>query len=143
MPDNNATNHSVRYEKTDAGLRGIVLFGVGLGILGLVTGLVSLVVFNVLTQRERESDTPLAPLAAVKRPRLPENLDKIPQPRLQKEETPDLAKLRQREEKLLHPEGSDKASVRISIEEAMTILADPKQAAKHGIRVRSMKGGGQ
>jgi hypothetical protein len=66
-------------------------------------------------------------------------LVKIPEPRLQQSEPVDLARLRAKEEALLSTYGwveRKEGIVRIPIDEAMQLLADPKTAEAKGIRSR-------
>jgi hypothetical protein len=140
MPD---TNPSVRYEKGDVRATGIILAGLLL-VWAIVLGHYAAVgLFGHLKESERRKNPPLPELAAKERPRLPQDLKTIPEPRLQTTERLDLAHLRQAEDDLLNGYGwvDRKAGiVRIPVAEAMRLLADPKSAEANGLRVRAIKG---
>jgi hypothetical protein len=140
------TNPDVRYEKSDAWIGGVLAFGAALFLIGVMVQATVSWLFNDLKEREDRKYPRLPALAAKERPRLPRDLDKIPPPRLQKAETVDLAKLRAAEEQLLHSYGwvdRKKGVVRIPIDEAMKMLADPGTAAHKSIPIRSLKEGKQ
>jgi len=115
------------HEDRDINLRGVVWFGVGLGALIFVVSVVLWWLQAYLRAREQSAQTPLVGPAA-ERPRLPQDLDKIPEPRLQADEPLDLDRLRALEETQLHAYGwIDRADgvVQIPIERAMDLLAKP------------------
>jgi hypothetical protein len=115
-------------------------FGLGLGLAILVVLLVTRWLFDAFKEVVRHNDTALPALAAKQRPQLPRDLRKIPAPLLQENESADLTRLRQREEKQLNSYGwvdTNAGVVHIPIAEAMRLLADPKSAAAHGIRVEA------
>ena len=135
MPDPNSplTHPKVRYEKSDARVGAIIAFGVLLALLGLIVQASAGWLFDCLKEREQQKYQPLPSLAAKERARLPRDLDKIPQPRLQESEPVDLAKLRQAEDSLLNSYGwvdREKGIVRIPIDEAMRRLAESNKESK-------------
>ena len=135
MPDPNSpsTHPKVRYEKSDAHVGAIIAFGVLLAVLGLIVQASAGWLFDCLKVREQQKYRPLPSLAAKERARLPRDLDKIPQPRLQESEPVDLAKLRQAEDSLLNSYGwvdREKGIVRIPIDEAMRRLAESNKESK-------------
>ena len=135
MPDPNSplTHPKVRYEKSDARVGAIIAFGVLLAVLGLIVQASAGWLFDCLKEREQQKCQPLPSLAAKERARLPRDLDKIPQPRLQESEPVDLAKLRQAEDSLLNSYGwvdREKGIVRIPIDEAMRRLAEGNKESK-------------
>jgi hypothetical protein len=147
MPDmNHPEDTSVRYEKSDARIGGIVAFGIMLVALVLAVHFTVTGLFDYLKASENRKYPPLPALAAKERlhlPRDPKDTLPIPPPRLQISETVDLDQLRKHEQSLLTNYGwaDQKAGVvRIPINEAMDMLADPQTAAAHGIRVRAAKG---
>jgi hypothetical protein len=131
----------VRYEKTDAQVSGIIAFGAGLLMLGLITHLAVGSLFVAFGDRARRDD-PQLPVLAAKRPRFPDDLTKIPPPVLQKNEITDFQRLREAEDRRLSGYGWVDAKagvVHIPIAEAMRLAADPKIAAMHGIRSEAVK----
>jgi hypothetical protein len=132
----------VRYEKSDAWIGGVIAFGVMLAALGLIVHVSASWLFDSLKASEQRKYQQVPALYLKERPQLPGDLERIPPPRLQKNETVDLKKLREYEEPLLDQFGwvdRDKGIVRIPIEEAMRLLADPQTASDKGIRVRPLK----
>jgi hypothetical protein len=138
-PDDPLVNGDVRYEKTDVNIKAIVLFGVGLAILAVVVQVGVAWLMEGLGRRAERQRPVLPPLAAEERARLPQDLSRIPEPRLQESQTVDMDTLRKAEEYHLKTFGWVDAKagvVRIPIADAMQMLADPKTAAAHGIRVQ-------
>lgn len=132
----------VRYEKSDARVRAIVVFGMALGAMAVVIHLTLAWMFGLMKDLEDEKYPALPRLAAQQRSKLPRDLAAIPEPRLEESEFQNIDQLRQMEEKLLTTYGwVDRKSgrVRIPIEEAMRMLADPVAAEARGIRVRPRK----
>lgn len=129
----------VRYEKSDASIKGVVAFGVILLVIGLIVYVTVIWLFDDLKFRENRKYQPLPSLAAKNRVHFPDELDKIRQPRLQKNEPLDLAELHKVEEASLSTYGwvdRKDGIVRIPIDEAMRLLSDPTTATVKGIRVR-------
>ena len=129
MPDPNPplAHPEVRYEKSDAWGGGVIALGVLLALLGLLVLASAGWLFDCLKERAQRKYQPLPSLAAKQRVRLPCDLGKIPQPRLQVSEPLDLVKLRQEEDALLNGYGwvdREKGIVRIPIDEAMRQLVD-------------------
>ena len=132
----------VRYEKSDAQARGIIAFGIMLIVMGVLVNVTCVWLFDHLRNHEDEKYKALPSLAARERVALPQDLDRIPSPRLQKSEPADLARQRAKEKALLTTYGwvdRSQGTVRIPIDEAMQMLADPKIAQAKGIRVYSPK----
>jgi hypothetical protein len=128
------------HEPTDASISGVVKFGVGLAIL-IVIALVAVSLtertWNKLIRKEQPA---VPPLTAKERSRLPRDIAKIPEPRLQKDEIQDTAAFRNREEAMLGRYGwVDRKSgiVRIPIEHAMDLLADRDKARRFGIEIQA------
>jgi hypothetical protein len=143
MPETNdypsePIHDEVRYEPSDVSLRGILAFGVGLVVLGMFVHVGIGWLLAAFARQEKGANPPLSALAQ-ERPRLPGDLQRIPAPRLEESKERELQELRKEEESRLNNYGwADRKSrtVRIPIEEAMDMLADPKIAERHGIRVR-------
>jgi hypothetical protein len=128
----------VRYEKSDAKVGTILACGIGLAVIGLIVQLAAAWLFDVFQAKMRREDAPLPTLAAQDRVQLPRDLGKIPPPLLQQYEPVDLERLRREEDRQLNGYGwvDEKAGVvHIPIAEVMRLLADPKTADAHGIRV--------
>jgi hypothetical protein len=122
-PHTAADNHN----DDDVNVRGVLMFGVGLGVLLFVVSVVLWWLHGALASREKAARPPLVGPAA-ERPRLPQDLDKIPEPRLQADEALDLERQRASEETQLRAYGwVDRAAgvVQIPIERAMDLLAQP------------------
>jgi len=139
MPEQPATSqpseHSdVGYEATDAKLGPLVAFGVGIVLLGLVAHGVCWWMFEALRASTARHDPGLPALAAKERPQLPKDLDKIPQPRLQVDESLAMDQFRRDEDARLNSYGWTDAkigTVHIPIAEAMRLLANPVEPAKN------------
>jgi hypothetical protein len=150
MPDENVSSQTpehanVSYEARDAWPRPVLLFGASVILLGVVAHFICLWMFDALRETTALHDPGLPALAAKERPQLPQDLEKIPPPRLQVEERLDLEKLRQAEDARLNSYGWADAKhdkVRIPIAEAMRLLANPEFAKDHGIRVEPAKNKG-
>jgi hypothetical protein len=139
-------NPDVRFERTDANVRAIVIFGLSLSGLLIVVHLLLHWMFGVMYRKEKRED-PGKPSIAADRPVFPADIDDIPRPVLQRDAEYDLARMRREEdEKLARPGWVDQKSktVRIPIGEAMRRLEeDAKLAAAHGIRFREEPQKGQ
>ncbi len=118
METNHASsNADARYEKRDANIRSLVLFGVGLFVVLFATLVSMAKLFNYFTTSQ-PLGPPASPFANARA--LP------PQPRLQVEPHEDLQRYRESEVELLHSYGwiDQKAGVvRIPIERAMDLIA--------------------
>jgi hypothetical protein len=140
MPQSDMTNPDVAYEPKDVNLRGILIFGLALACIGLAAHFGVAWLFEMLRQDALARQPPMSPLVAKERPQLPQDLETISQPRLQKNETLDLQRLRQEEDSILGSYGwvdRDAGVVRLPIAEAMRMLANPKIAEAHGIRAKA------
>ncbi len=114
-------------DDSDVNIRGVLIFGLGLGVLIFVVSAVLWWLHGYLASREKSARAPL-PGPAAERPRLPQDLDKIPEPRLQADEALDLERQRALEEAQLRAYGwIERAAgvVQIPIERAMDLLAQP------------------
>ncbi len=106
------------HEDTDVNVLGILAFGVGLLVTGIVIHGLIWLLFQYFSGRESVRSLPDYPLAAGQETRVP------PEPRLQTNPRADLRELRAHEDLVLSTYGwVDKAAgvVRIPIEEAMKI----------------------
>jgi hypothetical protein len=148
MPENPskeqpAVHPEVGYEKTDATVRPIAAIGTGIVLLITFGGLLSLWLFDVLEASWARRQPGLSPLAAQDRPILPQDIHRIPPPRLQVNETRDIDALLRGDEERLRNYGwvdPQKDKVHLPIAEAMRLLADPEVARSRGIRVEPAKG---
>jgi hypothetical protein len=139
MPDILTTDQpppDAGHEDSDINVRGIIKFGAAMIVLGGLVHLLLAWMFWDFDAKRRAAQPKVSPLVQKERARLPQDLEAIPEPRLQPTETDDLARLRQREEKILtsYGVGKDEKTLRIPIQRAMELLADPKEAAKRGVR---------
>ena len=112
-------NPTVHHETTDVNIRGILLFGVGLIVSGVLISLLVWVLFTYFASREARRVAPQYPLAAAQDVRVP------PEPRLQTNPREDLQDLRAQEEQILNSYGwidKNTGVVRIPIAEAMKLM---------------------
>ena len=118
MPGDAEHNPGVHHETTDVNFRGIVGFGVGLMVTGILVAFVVWVLFKYFDSREAHRVAPEYPLAATQESRLP------PEPRLQTNPREDLQDLRTQEDRILNSYGwvdKNAGIARIPIEEAMKL----------------------
>src|SRR5262245_32279368 len=87
----------VAHEYSDVNTSAIIKFGVWFVILAVLAHLVLAWLFDVLATRTDREHTKLSPLAREERVPLPKGLDRIPEPRLQKNDVKDMEKLREYE----------------------------------------------
>jgi len=115
-------NPQVSHEQSDVNVRGILAFGLGLLVAGVVIQLGMWWLFDYLAARTAQLDQPRSPLASSSpRESLP------PEPRLQVSPAQDLKELRAAEDAMLHSYGwvdQQAGVVRIPIERAMEVLAE-------------------
>ena len=112
-------NPGVHHETTDVDFRGILAFGVGLIVVGILTAFVVWVLFKYFDAREARRVVPEYPLAATQEKREP------PEPRLQTNPREDMEELRRQEDQILNSYGwvdKNAGVARIPIEEAMKIV---------------------
>ncbi|HYV37304.1 MAG TPA: hypothetical protein VE988_16470 [Gemmataceae bacterium] len=136
-----AENAEVHYEASDAKIWPIAVMGIGIILLGLVAHSICLWMFDALRASTNRSDPELPALAAKERPK---NFSKVPAPQLQVDESKDLNTFRKEEDATLNSYGwvdAKSDQVRIPIEEAMRLLANPDLAKTHGVEVAPAKGG--
>ena len=113
-----ATTSTVHHETSDANVKGVFAFGLGLMIAGAIILFLVWLLFGYFASREAGSGAREFPLAAEQQNRLP------PEPRLQTNPKQDLIDLRASEDAVLNTYGwVDKAGgvVRIPISEAMRL----------------------
>jgi hypothetical protein len=130
----------VRFEKRDADTSGVLLFGAVLVMAAIIGHVIVWGVLRSLEKREAARTPPL-PGIAKELPSFPEDLGRIPEPRLQIRDIDDMAALRRQENAKLEGKPAwvdrDKGIVRIPIQEAMRRLrTDPSAAAANGVRFR-------
>src|SRR4051812_35655305 len=140
-----AVNADVGFDKSDLSIRGIVIFLAGVGIAGILSHLVIWGLF-VGAQKVVPYETNANPMATMatgtEAPPLtnagPQSVVKFPEPRLQTDDTADMSKFKEEEEKRLyaaHPyQGSD-GTIHLNISDARA-GAPPRglptrQAAQH------------
>jgi len=134
----------VSYDKSESSLKPAVVGGIAVIVLCLLAYGISLLTFDGLKASAARRDPGLSTLAR-ERPKLPQGIDQIPNPRLEVDEIKALKAQRDNEDRLLTgpPGWTDpkKGTVHIPIAEAMRLLADPETAKAKGIRVETPKGG--
>lgn len=132
------SNPEVRHETRDVHAGPILWFLLGLVVVGLVIhGLVAWLLTGLADEHQR-AQPPTSPVAQ-ERPRFPANLKAIPEPRLQESEFDDARQLRDAEERILTTYGwvkPDAKTIRIPIDRAMELLADPDSAVDNGIPIQ-------
>lgn len=108
------------YETKDLSIRGMVIFGITIGVILLVTAGVVLLLFNFFNDQNQARQRPLPPQA--------EMLNTVPPaPRLQRLPGEDYAALRARDEEVLTSYGwvdETNGVVRIPVEQAMELLLE-------------------
>jgi hypothetical protein len=129
-PTHGPANPEVKHEKSDANVRAIIWFAVGLTAFAVIAHLVLAGLQSILVSREQAKNPPMTPITR-QRPQLPQDLKKVPDPLLQTDELGDYQTFVEQDEARLR---SPKTG--IPIDEAMRIVADPKKAEALGIRVR-------
>jgi hypothetical protein len=135
-------NPEVEHEHTDVNVRGILTFAAVMVVAGLVVHVVLWFLQSYFVAREKGETPPLPSPAADERLRLPQDVRKLPDPRLQISDVHDLDELRRKEEKRLDSYGwvDRKAGVvHIPIDRALEEMANPEQAAAAGLLTREQK----
>jgi hypothetical protein len=154
------------HEKNYVSFSGVLKFGVGLLILAVVVHMTLAWVYGGLLRKAEREQPRLSPIAKQQRERQQQAAEKrvretnrsetspplpqparvyeqfraIPGPRLQVNDEADLAELRAEEAKKLQGyQWVDRKAgvVRIPVEQAMRLLADPKRAGGLGVRVKN------
>jgi hypothetical protein len=150
MSEQPSVNHEpvhadVSYDKSETSLKPAVVGGIAVIVLCLLAYGISLLTFDGLKASAARRDPGLS-LLARDRPKLPQGIDQIPNPRLEVDEIKALKEQLERDEKRLIGYGwtdAKQGTVHIPIAKAMRLLADPEAAKAKGIRVESPKGGAQ
>ncbi len=107
------------HETSDVSIRGIVRFGIGLGVGTILAALGMWMLFRVLERRERRVDVPVPPMVAAGLRRTP------PEPRLEADPLEPRRRMQAREEAALTTYGwVDRGAgvARIPIDRAMELL---------------------
>jgi hypothetical protein len=150
MPDMKAPEHAdsphapghPTYEKSDVNAGAILRFGIALAVIGVLIHLLILGMYGVMARYLEASQPKLSKLLLQERKQLPQDLGAIPAPRLQVSDVTDLDGWKKRQQDKLNGYGwvdEKKDIVHIPIDQALKILADPKQQAAHGIHVAEQK----
>jgi hypothetical protein len=116
-----AANSTVHHETSDANVKAVFAFGVGLMVLGVIVLFLVWLLFGYFSTHQAASSAREFPLSADQQNRLP------PEPRLQTNPRQDLISLRAREDVILSTYGwVDKTGgvVRIPISEAMKLTVE-------------------
>jgi hypothetical protein len=141
---NEPVHADVAYEKSEGQIKPAVVAGIAIFVLCLIAYGISLLTFDGFKASTAASDPKLSALAAKERPKLPQGIDKIPEPRLETREGDLVVDQLKKDEQQLKGYGwtdAKKGTVHIPIAEAMRLLADPETAKAKGIRVETSKGG--
>lgn len=136
-----AVNPEVRHERTDANVNSIIGFGIGFVVFAVVAHVALWYFFLGLDRREASKDRP-PPAIARERPRFPQDIEKIPAPRLQTADKIEMDQLAKRDNDRLTSYGwaDPKAgAVHVPLAPLLDQLADPKVAAAKGIKTREWK----
>lgn len=128
------------HETSDVNIRTVAKFGLILLVSVLIIQGIMIYLQGTFEKQNARLQAPPSP-QAVKRPQLPRDLDKVPEPRLQIHETIDLRALRDWEDSILNGYGwvdQKKGTVRIPIESAFKLLTerDARKVGERGILVR-------
>jgi len=119
----------VHHETSDANVSGVLAFGLGLSLAGIIVLFLAWLLFGYFAGREAGSGVREFPLAAEQQNRLP------PEPRLQTNPRQDLIDLRAGEDAILNTYGwVDKTGgvVRIPISEAMKLTVQRGLPSRQG-----------
>ncbi|ABF41999.1 hypothetical protein Acid345_2998 [Candidatus Koribacter versatilis Ellin345] len=128
-----AVNTDVGFDKSDLSVRGIVIFLAGVGIAGVVSHLVIWGMF-VGAQKVVPYDQNPNPMATMvtgtEAPPLtnagPQSVVSFPEPRLQTDDTADMSKFKEEEDKHLyaaHPYQGADGTIHLNINDAMALVA--------------------
>lgn len=126
-----ADHPDVHHETSDANVRAVFGFGVGLIVAGVMIHLAVWVLFMFFSAREARRSAPEFPMAAGQENRLP------PEPRLQTHPRQDLRELRAEEDAILNSYGwVDRSAgiVRIPIGKAMELTVERGLPARSAAR---------
>jgi hypothetical protein len=120
---------AVHHETSDANVSGVLAFGLGLSLAGIIILFLAWLLFGYFAGREAGSGVREFPLAAEQQNRLP------PEPRLQTNPRQDMIDLRAGEDAILNTYGwVDKTGgvVRIPISEAMKLTVQRGLPSRNG-----------
>lgn len=130
------------HEDRDINVRAIIKFFGFFAIFAVVVHLLLAWQWSFFNEDISKTDRKLSPLAAKSRPKLPEDLQRIPEPRLQNTETHDITYWQKKENEILTGYqwiNEKNKTVRIPIDRAIELLSNSDAASKRGIRVRAEK----
>jgi len=124
------TSPEMEFERQDLSPKGVYAFLIGLAVAGILVALCLWGLYEVLDAREKKNQPMQNPLVqqteADTRHVLPAEIEKFPQPRLEKNERLEINDFRLKEEQTLNSYGwvDEKAGVvRIPIDRAMQLIA--------------------
>jgi hypothetical protein len=132
------------HERSDVPTMGIIKFAGVLVVFIFVVHVIILGILALVTAQAEGPEGEPTTLVVKKGYKLPRDLNKIPAPVLQSEETTDLEALRREEERKLTQYrwiDREKGVVQIPVDEAINILADRKKAADRGVKWRETQEG--
>lgn len=121
------------YEISDANPRAILLFGLGLVIVGIIVHVLVIGVYMLFYRQDRAAQPRLSILVQKESPKLPQDIDAIPSPRLVKDDIRALEQLyKQQQGQLKGYSWVDQKAgiVQIPITQAMQILVQQEDAAR-------------
>ncbi len=140
--DASSAGPKLAYEKADLQVGAVIKFGIGLAVAIAVIQLIIVGVYWWIAGHQKAAQPKLSPLVQQAHKQLPQNLEQIPEPRLQAADTVDYAEWQKGQTNKLESYGwvnEKKGVARIPIEQAMKILADPEQQSKYGIHTAAKK----
>lgn len=128
------------HEKRDVNIPGVIKVGVYLIIFGAVAHILVALLFARFDRMTERAQPKLSPLFKKEQTRLPQDLDRIPSPRLQVNDVADMDAVRRYEDAILKGggaiQGEDRFK-RVPIEDALSLLATSPQArAAAGLQSR-------
>ncbi len=141
--DGRPVHPDVRFERHDARARPVVITAVALLVIVAVGHGVVWWMMVAMQEHQQSRQPRLSPQAARERVLLPRDLNQIPAPREQQRDQEDREAFQRTEEARLHNSGWVDAKagvVHLKIDDAIRLMADPKTAAKHGLRSATARG---
>src|SRR4051812_23431654 len=124
-----AVNPDTTHEDSDANVRAVIWFGVGLVAFGVLAHVVAFGVFGLLDSLAKREDRPLSKLEQQVRGGDPRDVRRMPQPRPQDNEKRDMDELRAAEDARLNNYGwvdREAGKARVPIDVALARMADAK-----------------